>query len=95
VKGARLTFAGGTLTMKDRNGEGLELPFKVDPAKEPKAIDFPLGGGGGWLNLPATLKGIYRLDGDTLTLCISSGDDRPAAFSDKGATLIVLKRNKK
>ena len=94
MKGARIAFAGGTMTVQGGDGGEQELPFKVDPAKKPKAIDFPLGGGGGWLNLPATIKGIYRLEGDTLTLCVGSGDNRPAEFRDREATLLVLKRRK-
>jgi hypothetical protein len=36
------------------------------------------------------------LDGDNLKLCIGSDDKRrPTEFSDKGAALIVLKRNNK
>jgi hypothetical protein len=47
-----------------------------------------------------TLHGIYKLDGDTLTICAVEGDgnDRPTEFSTKEGDknrLVVLKREKK
>lgn len=94
MKGARVTFAKGKMTVTLANGTEQELPFKIDPTQKMKAIDFPLGGGGGWLNISVTMNGIYRFEGDTLTLCIGSGDTRPVDFNDTGATLVVLKRAK-
>ena len=68
-----------------------EIPFTVDPTKNPKTtVD----------TLPDAkeIKGIYKLDGDTLTSCVAeAGKDRPSEFASKpgsGHTLRVFKRGK-
>ncbi len=52
--------------------------FEVDPSKSPRAIDLIPDGG------PARdrrVLGIYRLDGDDLTICVADpGGPRPSAF---------------
>jgi uncharacterized protein (TIGR03067 family) len=69
----------------------------VDPSAKPAAIDFEhMEGalkGNAW-------KGIYALDGDTLTICDNAPNlnkGRPAAFEAKsgsGYVLITFKRSK-
>jgi uncharacterized protein (TIGR03067 family) len=72
-----------------------EATFKLDPDKKPKEIDVTARTG----KQQMTFRGIYRLDGDELTLCLSSvpNGERPAGFTlkdgDKAGT-IVLKRMK-
>ncbi len=65
--------------------------FRIDPGQEPKAYDVTTPEG-------LLARGVYRIEGDTLTVCLSSPDDeRPKTFTtkpDDGRTLIVYKREK-
>ena len=72
--------------------------FTVDAAKVPKELDVKPTGG------PArgkTVKGIYKFDGDTLTICYEHDAEkgkRPEKFESKADTtllLITYKRDKK
>ncbi len=68
----------------------------IDPTKTPREVDST------YVNGPArdkTAKGIYKIDGDTITYCHADpGRERPKAFDPgkdgSGLTLIVLKRQK-
>ncbi len=94
MKDARMTIAEKELTITGKDGVGLSIPFQVDPTRKPNAIDLRLVGGDGWLRIDVAMKGIYELDRDHLTLCLGSDDARPTAFGDRGAALIVLKRQR-
>jgi uncharacterized protein (TIGR03067 family) len=74
-----------------------ESTFKLDPSKNPKEIDVTPSTKPGTEKM--IFRGIYRLEGDELTLCLSSvpNGDRPASFTLKPgdkAGVIVLKRMK-
>ena len=73
-----------------------EGTFTVDPSKKPaemeiKGTDGPTKG--------KTIKAIYKIDGDTVTICYGlGGGDRPTKFETKEGTklfLAVYKREKK
>jgi RNA polymerase sigma-70 factor (ECF subfamily) len=97
-----LKNAGVTLAVKDEKftlktaGGNVEGSIKLDPAKKPKAYDAtgtdPTGN-------KQDSVGIYKLDGDTLTVCfVLAGKERPTEFkADAGseAVLEVFKRDKK
>lgn len=93
MKDAQMTFTAKELTIQSKFVGKLNLPIKVDPTEKPNAIDLRFPGGEGWLRIDGVRKGIYELDRDNLKLCITD-DKRPTKFSDKGAALIVLKRQK-
>jgi uncharacterized protein (TIGR03067 family) len=93
IKGDKLIFKDGKLTIKnmkkkkDENGT-----YKLDPGKKPKTIDLTQDGS------DKTLKGIYELKGDKLTICVSPPDsERPDKFEslEGGKTMIIeLTRSK-
>jgi uncharacterized protein (TIGR03067 family) len=98
VVGHRLSFTGDRFRLRSKDGKPLyEGTIKVDPSAKPAAIDFEHTGGAlkgkAW-------KGIYALDGDTLTTCDNAPDldkGRPAAFEAKagsGQILITFRRAK-
>ena len=82
-----VTF-GGRLMMKAK--------FTLDPAKNPKTIDYAVTDG---QYKGKTLLGIYELNGDTAKFCFSSpGKDRPNNFTSTpgdGRISSVWKRAKK
>jgi uncharacterized protein (TIGR03067 family) len=98
VVGHRLSFAGNGFQIRSRDGKSLYAgTVRVDPRAKPAAIDFThkqgVLSGKAW-------KGIYVLDGDTLTICDNAQNPdkgRPTAFEAKsgsGNVLITFKRAK-
>jgi uncharacterized protein (TIGR03067 family) len=97
VTDLRLTFgADGTGTSQLVGAAPYPITYKADAKKDPPEIDL----------LPQAGKsdepgvGVYRLDGDTLVLCLAFGKGaaRPKKFASPAgsdALLITLKRVKK
>jgi uncharacterized protein (TIGR03067 family) len=87
--GSTITFlADGKLTMKEGGGGAAEVgTYKADAKKDPAEIDIsPEGAGKG-----PTLAGIYKIEGDTLTLCFTlTGADRPKAFTSPAGSMVML-----
>ena len=69
--------------------------IRVDPSRTPKALDLSVKDEAGRTKV---LLAIYKLDGDTLTLCLTSDSERvarPSEFhtdAESGTTLVVLRR---
>ena len=98
VVGHRFSFTDNRFQIQSKDGEPLYAgTVRVDPNAKPAAIDFEHTEGDvkgkAW-------KGIYALDGDTLTTCDNAPNldkGRPAAFEAKagsGHILITFKRAK-
>jgi uncharacterized protein (TIGR03067 family) len=67
--------------------------FTVDASKTPPTIDMKPGSG---RYEGKTLPGIYKLEGDTLTIAFAEpGKDRPKAFESKPSSGVVLVVHKK
>ncbi len=77
-------------------GQKDEGTFTVDPSKKPSEMDIKVVDGP---NKGKTIKAIYKLDGDTVSICYGlGGGDRPTKFETKEGTmqfLAVYKREKK
>lgn len=98
VVGHRLSFTGNRFQLQSKDGKPLYAgTVRVDASAKPTAIDFEHTEGElkgkAW-------RGIYTLDGDTLTICDNAPNldkGRPAAFEAKtesGYILITFKRAK-
>ena len=91
VVGHRLSFSGAHFEIKSKAGKAVYAgTVKTEPNARPAAIDFAhtLGALNG-----KTWKGIYKLDGDTFTVCDNAADlakDRPTAFEAKSGSGYVL-----
>jgi uncharacterized protein (TIGR03067 family) len=78
------------LTIKTSGKADAVSTLEIDPTVDPKFIELT---GTKGEEKGETAKGIYKLDGDTLTLAF--GDPRPEKFnSEKVVMLVVLKREK-
>jgi uncharacterized protein (TIGR03067 family) len=72
-----------------------EYNYKLGTAGKSATIDFTSDGGA---LLGKTLHGIFKIEGDTLTICtaLEPEQERPATIDNKeGKRLLVLKREKK
>lgn len=75
-KGAvRFTLTRDRAVLREGGYPPIDFAVTLDPGKAPKTIDLTTKG--------AALRGIYRLDGDDLTLCVGIGGPRPADFTTR------------
>ena len=85
-----LTFEGGKLSvLEGKHTE--EGTYTIRDARTPNEIDMVPSRD---LKGAPMLKGIYRIDGDTLKLAFSRGGPRPTAFEskDNNSVVIIFKR---
>jgi uncharacterized protein (TIGR03067 family) len=92
-KGMSVIQKGEKVTLLFKDKERGSGTMKIDPSKHPAALDFTYEDG------PAkgvTLKGIYKVEGDTRTLCLGGiGKDRPTEFASKAGSGTMLWVEKK
>ena len=95
MKDRSMVFKGEKRILMYKDKERGTASLKIDPGKSPAQIDTTNEDGPG---KGATLKGIYKFDGDKLTLCfVLNSKDRPTEFASKpgsGTVLSVHKRAK-
>lgn len=98
LKGAVREHKGGEYTITPAEGkkaQAVKGKVATDAKKSPATIDMTPSAG---RYKDQVLKGIYKVDGDTLTVAFAEpGKDRPAAFESKpggGVVLAVHKRAK-
>lgn len=93
VRGQTVTVKADQWTIQVRGKEGT-FTFKIDPSKDPKTIDLTRKVG----EKEIVLRGIYKVDGDTLTVCRAGAEhERPKEFkvTAEVGLLQVWKRVKK
>ena len=81
-------------------GEDLFEVAALDPSTDPKLLDFKALKDMGELKKGDTYEGIYKLDGDTLTIALATaaGGNRPAKFEsaeNSKTVLVTFTREKK
>jgi len=91
VVGHQLSVSGDTFQIQSKHGGSLYAGnVQTDTSSKPAAINFEHEHG----DLAGKVwKGIYDLDGDTLTICDNAPDleqDRPVAFEAKQGSRYVL-----
>ena len=95
VAGHRLAFSGDAFTIQHEDHTLYRGTYLTDPGRKPAQIDFRHTGGD---IKGKTWKGIYRLEGETLTICDNAPAitrPRPIRFAAKagsGSICIVFKR---
>jgi uncharacterized protein (TIGR03067 family) len=85
-----IEFKGRTMLMK--GNEFFEITG-LDTTTDPKCIDAKTVAAAGPLPKGTVFEGIYKLDGDTLTLAVfeGGGTNRPTKFeSTKGSKVILM-----
>jgi uncharacterized protein (TIGR03067 family) len=90
IANMRLVVAGDKMTALDGKDVMDEYTFRLDPTTRPRAIDLKVQTGD---EKGKTVRGIYRVEGDALTVCVAEPDkkDRPKEFlAPEGSSFMLL-----
>jgi uncharacterized protein (TIGR03067 family) len=88
---ATLTFSNDGKVEFKKGNDAKKATYKINPAGKPKEIDLKPD------DKDESMQGIYRLEKDTLVICIVEGANaaRPTEFAAQGRNMLVtLKRLK-
>ena len=69
-----------------RGDGGTEAEYQADPKAKPMAFD--------WTVSESTWLGIYEIKGDTLTVALGGGDNRPTEFAGQPVYVFTMKKAK-
>jgi uncharacterized protein (TIGR03067 family) len=69
-------FTRDKLILREGYNPPIEFAYQLNPDTVPKTIDLSIRG--------YTARGIYKLEGDELVLCLSMGGPRPVNFTTRG-----------
>jgi uncharacterized protein (TIGR03067 family) len=88
IQDVRLTVKGNKFAVKLAD-QTVELAAKLDATKKVKEIDLTYDTGD---NKGKTHKAIYKLEGDTMTMCRpqEAGNERPTEFASKAGSMHIL-----
>jgi uncharacterized protein (TIGR03067 family) len=91
LEGSQWTFEGDKIKVQYQGKDAPELAYELDLSKDPKSIDMT--------SSQTKMKGlgIYKLDGDSLTVAVSP-DERPKDWVSKEGskvTVLVFRRAKR
>jgi uncharacterized protein (TIGR03067 family) len=94
--GMRMDFQpDGKLVIKEGTKGPEEAGYTANSKKDPHEIDLMPPAAGGKV---MTMLGIYKVDGDTLTMCLAATGGRPTKFESaagQATILMTFKRAKK
>jgi uncharacterized protein (TIGR03067 family) len=84
VSSFRLEFtADGKVRMMKLRDDSAEGTYKFDGKKDPAELDLSMNG--------KELKMIYKIEKDTLVICVTKkGDERPTKFESPAGTKVML-----